>query len=149
MIRLIALALLLTACSSDKREYHPPAGSGVTDSSYGPASSRSYANQPPPYRPDPQPESGVVMGLSYDSAQSTTGKALAMVGNVGVGAALGFTPFEAGYDTDHVPTYRIRLNGNRVVDVRDPKCPPLIRGSRVTVMPLPNGRCRIIPENRR
>lgn len=87
-----------------------------------------------------------MLGLSYDESPGSGGVTLGYLGGVALGA---MTPFGMGPNTSHVPTYRIRLSGNRVVYARDPGCPPLIRGSRVIFMPQPDGSCRIVPEYRR
>ena len=120
------LITLLAACSSNKREYHPPANSAGV-------------------RPQMKPESGEVMSFTFDDSPSGSAVTGEYVGSMLLGA---FSPFSIGANSSHIPTYHIRLGSGRIVHVRDPDAPLLARGSRVLLMPGAGGHS-IIPDTRR
>lgn len=163
---LLPLALLLGACAGDRREYHPPVAStpaSQSSSAYRPPAvsdarrwpvpeqypSSSYADpRGASYSRLPQAEAGEVLGLRYDESPGVGAATFGFLGGVAFNSIspLGFI---SGPGAGHVPTYHIRLANGGTAMVRDPDCPPLVRGSRVIVLRDAGGRPRIVPDRRR
>ena len=135
-MRLLALiTALLTACSADKREYHPPANTIPA-----PGNARLAP---------PRPESGKVLGFSFASSPDGGDVTTGFVGGMllsPLSSSMLMSSFVA--NDSHIPTYQIRLESGRTVHVRHDSPVPLLRGSRVMLQPTPEGY-RILPDQPR
>lgn len=161
LMKLLALPLLLLlgACAGDRREYHPPTAASAqkASSSYYPPAVSDARRWPAPerygdsrggsYSRLPQAEAGEVLGFRYEDSPGSGAATMGFLGGVAFNSVspLGFM----GPDSSHVPTYTIRLANGGTAYVRDPDCPPLVRGSRVVILREAGGGQRIVPDRRR
>lgn len=142
MSHLVLLVALLASCSTNKREYQPPA----SDMAQAAAPRHRSSGGQPPYARSLLPEYGEVIGLSYSKTTEAGEDAVGVLSGAVSMNPLPLLGLFAGAGDAHVPTYRIRLKGVRhELFVRDPDCPPMVRGTQVIVTPRPDGGYKVRP----
>lgn len=95
-----------------------------------------------PYAVPTPPQKGKIIGFNY--AYSPTGGDAAGEFLLNVVSPFGYMPNDS-----HIPVYQVRLEDGRVVNIRDPDAPTMMRGTAVMIltddgggrslMPLPSG----------